>query len=360
MIKLSEKQLEARDLIDESLRPVRLVGGPGVGKTTVINNLRCRPRKVAPTNKAASLINGETVHSLLGLTVKEVGGKTVTVPTRKTPKTPLKEKVVFDEASCLPKDILEDFVIPLVPKAILVGDDAQLNPVDESIIPFIGLDMPEVKLDHVHRFDGELLEVSYDIRKCVFDDTAQFAIPKSWESKEFLDLGPDDVIIAWRNETVNYYNRQIKMHRYDTLDWVEGEHVRVGSFYERNRLATESEYIITKVGRNFSTHYEAWNITLDNGCTVPVLHDNDRAMYNEQLKTFADQQNWPAFWALKKAFCDLRPSFAITAHKSQGSTYDNVFVDYADIFANPKWNEAVRAAYVATTRARFGVRNLIK
>ena len=358
-MKLSEEQLKAVEMIDTATQPVRLIGGPGVGKSTVINHLRSRIIKVAPTNKAATLIDGMTVHKLLGLSVKEERGKVITVPTRKTPRAPILQKCVFDESSCIPKDILEKYILPLVPNAIFVGDEAQLNPVGEEKIPFIALDLPTVKLEHVHRFEGELLEVAYDLRKSIFNDEHEFAIPASWQSSEIYDLGENDIIIAWRNDTVNLYNQLIKKHRFGTTDWVVGEHVRIGTHYERLRLLTESEYTIVNVSRDFSTPYEAWKITLSDGSIVPVLHDSEKSKYKHELKKLADAQDWPSFWFLNKMFCDLRPSFAITAHKAQGSTYDNVYVDYFDIFGNNNTNEARRAAYVATTRARYSVRNLV-
>lgn len=53
---------------------------------------------------------------------------------------------------------------------------------------------------------------------------------------------------------------------------------------------------------------------------------------------------------------DLRPSFACTVTKSQGSTFDWVFIDLDDIckrIHHP--NQLARALYVAFSRARQGV-----
>ena len=55
---------------------------------------------------------------------------------------------------------------------------------------------------------------------------------------------------------------------------------------------------------------------------------------------------------------DIDYAFAITAHKSQGSTYDNVFVDLTDmiytttgaIYAD--YQQLLRKVYVACSRAR--------
>jgi superfamily I DNA/RNA helicase len=44
--------------------------------------------------------------------------------------------------------------------------------------------------------------------------------------------------------------------------------------------------------------------------------------------------------------------YFITIHKSQGSDYDNVFLDYFDLVNNPKQNERERLIYTGLTRAK--------
>lgn len=159
-MQLDAAQEEALDMIETATGPVRLLGGPGVGKTTVVNSVRTPLVKVAFNNKAAMLLGGTTIHKLLNLKLKRKGGKFVTLPTRATPRVPLNYKVAFDESSCIPREIMDKYVLPLIPKAVLVGDQAQLNPVGESTIPFMDLDIPTKELAYCHRFGGELLEVS--------------------------------------------------------------------------------------------------------------------------------------------------------------------------------------------------------
>ncbi|MCK4500468.1 AAA family ATPase [Candidatus Babeliales bacterium] len=362
MITLDAAQEEALDMIETATTPVRLIGGPGCGKSTVINHLKSRVVKVAPTNKAAMLIGGTTIHKLLSLRIQRKGSKMITVPTRNTPLVPLNYKVVIDESSCISRDIMNKYIKPLIPKAVYVGDQAQLNPVGETTIPFMGLDIPTKELDYVHRFGGELLEVAYDMRKCVFDPNAGFKVPLSWacDQDELLaKLKDEDVIVAWRNKTVNMYNRLVRMHKFGTTDWQVGEKVRIGSHFLKLELPTESEHFIERIEKGKSGGYHVWFVHLDCNKVVPVIHDGDKEEYDLMLESLASQQKWKHFYALKDSYCDLRPSYAITAHKSQGSTYDNSFVDFADIFENPTSNEAIRAAYVSTTRARHTARNLI-
>jgi ATP-dependent exoDNAse (exonuclease V) alpha subunit len=61
---------------------------------------------------------------------------------------------------------------------------------------------------------------------------------------------------------------------------------------------------------------------------------------------------WREFWQLKEAFNEIRHSYAITSHRSQGSSYRKVFVDLEDIMLNRNRQEAFRSLYVSCTRQR--------
>ncbi|WP_435607699.1 ATP-dependent DNA helicase [Pseudomonas knackmussii] len=56
-------------------------------------------------------------------------------------------------------------------------------------------------------------------------------------------------------------------------------------------------------------------------------------------------------WAIRRAFAPLRHAYAITAHKSQGSTFHTVIVDWGDLSGMRRDFEFNRALYVACTRA---------
>ena len=61
---------------------------------------------------------------------------------------------------------------------------------------------------------------------------------------------------------------------------------------------------------------------------------------------------WPAFWSFLESFHAVRHGYAITAHRAQGSTYEQVFVNSSDIFCNQNRSEAFRCLYVAATRPK--------
>ena len=360
----SKEQRAGIDLLKNTTGLRRLTGGPGVGKSTLVEHLHTELPllKTATTNKAAKIIGGTTIHKVLGLRLSRRGGKETLVTSNKTPKNPLQQNVLIDESSMLCPALM-GHVKKLIPNAILCGDDGQLNPPKCDHIPFITQPVnASVHLNKVWRFEGDILTTAYKLRDVIFGQSENCEIPAKWFDTDFentiTQIGDDDVVIAWRNKTVNRYNRIIQMAKYGTLDWVIGQRVRVGSFYSfpnGDQLPTEHEAVITGIETGAMLGLRVWKIELDEAGWVPVVHEDDRDSLNDQLALLADMQDWGKFWPLKDTFCDLRPGHAITAHKSQGSTYKNVFIDYGDIFANKNYIEAMRAAYVGTTRASNSV-----
>jgi exodeoxyribonuclease-5 len=71
---------------------------------------------------------------------------------------------------------------------------------------------------------------------------------------------------------------------------------------------------------------------------------------SEELREKAKQLSMDA-WMLKKAFAPVRHAYAVTAHKSQGSTFHTVIVDFGDLSKIRSAFDFNRALYVAATRA---------
>jgi exodeoxyribonuclease-5 len=68
----------------------------------------------------------------------------------------------------------------------------------------------------------------------------------------------------------------------------------------------------------------------------------------------ADKQRktaWATYYTFKDSFADLRSPYAGTTHKAQGSTYERVYIDLADIQRCTVASTRARLLYVALTRA---------
>ena len=60
---------------------------------------------------------------------------------------------------------------------------------------------------------------------------------------------------------------------------------------------------------------------------------------------------WKEFFRFQDNFADVNYAYAITCHKSQGSTYVNTFVINSDIDKNKRIVERNRIKYTAFTRS---------
>lgn len=100
-------------------------------------------------------------------------------------------------------------------------------------------------------------------------------------------------------------------------------------------------------------------------CTIQVVSRQDIVKYNQKLAELASvakrqtnrvlkKQAWKEFWEYKGRYADVDFGYAITAHKSQGSTYDIVVVDEKDIMGTSATSnqEKSELIYTALTRPR--------
>ena len=100
-------------------------------------------------------------------------------------------------------------------------------------------------------------------------------------------------------------------------------------------------------------------------CVIQVVSRNDIGLYNKKLQELASRakrqtnralkkQAWSDFWEYKGRYADVDFGYAITAHKSQGSTYDIVVVDEKDIMGTTATSnqEKSELIYTALTRPR--------
>jgi hypothetical protein len=222
--------------------------------------------------------------------------------------------------------------------------------------------------------------------------------------------------IAWRNKTVHLINSSVRARLYgdNPPPWVVGERVMSASSegFEGNKMHTDQEGVIVAVSATAQPHPDvASRPDLDGllvvnlriraeqlrgpgtgaaeglavgqqgtrvgECTAHCIHPDSAGELEARLRARRAQANeltyrlgqvhspelhaaaraaWIQFWSLKGAFADIRYCHAITAHRSQGSTYAEVWVDGHDILANTmNKEEALKCLYVAVSRASHTV-----
>lgn len=367
---------------------------------------RISPVFCAPTNKATKVLKALlpdekclTIYSLLGLVMEQQEDKLVLAKSRDHSESNISYNVVFlDEGSMGGSQLMpyiEESQHYDQIKYILVGDPAQLPPVGEKSSPIWKLDCPKVFLTEVQRHDNQILDLVTDIRQVVTKKmnasklrmkTNHTAKEGVWimkerefyeridiyaKAKKFFDTAK---CVAWRNDVVDHLNMRIRKTMFEpsllTSKYIEGDKIVFCTPVNANMvMATVDEEGIIKESRS---HYHSNHpdiklhelvVLKEDGklIEIQVVKDTSEDAFESLLKELAEQahrlkggprrQAWDYFWETKNSVARIKHAYAITAHRSQGSTYREVFVHATDILSNRNHNEAYKCLYTATSRA---------
>lgn len=347
-------------------------------------------RLTATTNKACesleALVTGEvvTIHSLLGLRVHtDFRNNTTTLALRKNAE-PLPNNliIIIDEASYIDHQLLS-WIFKLSPgcKLVFIGDPAQLLQISSRDAPVFAEDfgksigkVVKAKLTKVMR-QGEgspILSLATAFRETV--STGQFFqfMPDGqhiqhlsnadFEKAVLAEFGRDDwsyhqsKVLAWRNKTVDQYNRGIRQAVQGEPDLKVGDYA-VCNKYINNRncnIRTDQMVRITHLSDSDS-YYDTpgHEVVLDHQhvAFLPDSLDSRKAA----IKQATAEGNTKVLADIDNQWIDLRAAYACTVNKSQGATFDKVFIDLSDIGACSNGNTIARMLYVAVSRARHQV-----
>jgi exodeoxyribonuclease-5 len=382
-----------------------LSGFAGTGKTFLMREVIARANRsrasfafTAPTNKAAKVlraITGDacTIYSLLGLRVDNNGEVKEIVTSTKPVDLSSLDVIFVDEGSMVNKKlchILEEQAELHYVKVIFMGDIAQLPPVKEAASPIWTSDWPTSTLTKVMRHDNQILKLVTKIREVGRDFLPTIEIKGDHTNEEgvwklthkafkesiwkaatlgwFADTNKTKVI-AWRNVRVGEYNDLIRNALYGAEAvpgfYLPGERIIATApctLGDETLLATDDEAFVQSIIE--TTHpiekqYKALELkcVTETGRVIRlmVLHPHSLLDYDNDCANLAHEAKkkpalWRNFWRLKELFSSVKYAYAITAHRSQGSTYETAFVDFQDILFNRNRKEAFQCLYVACSR----------
>lgn len=393
-----------------------LQGYAGTGKTFCMRRLaadtfrQMRVAFTAPTNKATRVLQstlegslGEeglspsclTIYSLLGLYLTPSGEAKVL----KGGQSDLSDLdlVVVDEASMLSSDVIE--IIKQQAnffgvKFLFVGDPAQLPPVGEEASRVWKI-KDKVELTKVVRHDNQILTLATQLRESVVSlKLPEFKSDFSSDKTEGVWLMDDDKffrglhhytkdlsftqgrakVIAWRNASVDALNKSIRCWEFEKAfgripvqPYEPGDRIILTAPVKDSEgltlATTDSEGLISNVYKTVSPVFPEYMIFMIEAnvegmdVAIHVVHTESAKKLESDLNDLATAARnkpwlWDDFWKLKDAFHTVKLAYAITAHRSQGSSYDVVFVNTKDILANRRRKESLQCLYVACTRAR--------
>lgn len=393
-------------LISDTSKFFVLSGYAGVGKSFLIQHVQeayntciakmnqvtggAKPKQwvyTATTNKAVHSLKQavhdtevRTIHSLLGLRMRNDYKTGQTFISQIRDAELIEESIiVIDEASYIDYQVL-DYIHTTVSntsKVIFMGDATQLTPVGLNHCPVFKADYKDkYELTEVVRQTKEhpLTPLLNSFRDYILGLTQQF--PKvttcsfiqvvdtpTFEQmllKEFNSEWHSSMskVLAWRNKTVIRYNNLI----FNALN--NRNSFAIGDIVTNNHavglhLKTDAEVEITVKKTDKSLGYlgNYYIVELPSGITTGVFVPDKQSDYTRAKNKAVKEGQTKDVQVIMDTWADLRPTFASTVNKAQGSTYDKVFIDLSDFkpMVHKDPIQLARLLYVAMSRARTNV-----
>ena len=298
--------------------------------------------------------------------------------------------LVIDEASMIGEKMLKhirEHAEKQGTYVVYLGDDKQINPVKEEFSPVFMNDIPSVELTEIIR-QGEgnpIIDLSRNVYKLDFqanelnsqDEGVIYSQNRAKVVSELAKVnGTDDLkYIAWTNKNVDAVNKAVRNFIYTNPGKIElGESIIFNSPYKNVYFTNQEIKIQTlevqdiniktlfikkdPINGKPSVKEVKLKIYVANKETqaIVIIHEDSQEDYKavvKQLRANAKHKllDWTSFYEFVDKFADFKYNHALTVHKSQGSTFQTVIMDYRDIMKNTNYAERDRLIYTAITRA---------
>ncbi|MGE4397019.1 MAG: ATP-dependent RecD-like DNA helicase [Sulfurimonas sp.] len=370
-------------------KSVFLTGGAGVGKTTITREVikyyeseSKKVAKLASTGMAATLIGGQTLHSFLDLgiasSLSELEMNSKFEASKKIKKLiSSMDLIVIDEISMVSDALLDMIRLRLEQSdfkgsLLVVGDFLQLPPVvrgyKEVRFAFESdswreFDFEEVELTHVYRTDdSDFIELLSSVRDGFVDESVHNAL------NEFIKPLPQDL-----SEFTFLFGKNISasLHNKNQLEFVDSElfikeagvikhskSVKDGEierFMDDARIERELEL---KIGAPVLFTRNAWNyfngergVVVNIDATYVYVQKRDGVVV--KLETVAQSKEvWKekSVGGKKEVLQEslfsvyqypIKLAYAITIHKSQGMSIEDLIIETNEIFAPSQFYVAI-------------------
>lgn len=326
--KIYKREVLDDDDIKSLLKHGGLVHGmAGTGKSTTLKQIKEYLKEGfitgAFTHKAAKIVKGKTLHKLLGIDTKtnNIDYKLINSYVKSGVKY-----FLIDEISMIPSwmwNILSHIKQQHGFIFIGVGDWGQLPPVDEEdieldqtwVVKYI-FDTRWYELTKIWRFNEcQLLQDAYKAKMGQAIDFTRY------------DKQEHDLALCHTNDMVDAINTKWNEHCAKTKD----KQIVVDGFENTKYII----YVGLKI-MAYKTH-QGNIFTNSEELEVKSWTDNTLTLINDEKETIEIDMKYTT---------SFKPAFAMTVHKSQGSTFTRPFSIYEYKTMKPKM------LYVAITRAR--------
>ena len=369
-----------------------LTGGAGVGKTTITREIikeyedeAKKVAKLASTGMAATLIGGQTLHSFLDLGIAsdvdelERNGK---LEIKKKIKKLIHsmDLIVIDEISMVSDTLFEMISLRLRQadfkgSLLVVGDFLQLPPVvrgyGEVKFAFESQEWQEfnfskIELTHVYRTDDvEFIELLNNVRFGYIDEGIhnhlnEYIKPLPEDLSEFTFLfGKNDSAHRHNKTQLAYIDNELFVKEAQVIKHLKSaKDAEVDRFMSDARIEKELEL---KIGSPVLFTRNSWNyfngergvvVNIDASYVYVQKSDNvvvklesvaqSKAMWKE--KTIDGKKEMIEENIFSVYQFPIKLAFAITIHKSQGMSIEDLIIETNEIFAPSQF-------YVALSRS---------
>ena len=383
-------------LLTTARKELVVLGTAGTGKTALVDTfLNEWPQFVAlsggafkdvevfltaTTNKAADALSAATgretttIHSLLGLRVMSVGYRdTKLVDNGK--EVPDGCLIIIDESSFIDAKLLEKIRQKTKrSKVIFLGDPCQLKPVGSDDTPVFNAGIHTVNLTQIVRQsdDSPIQKLSRALRDHVAGDPMPSAgvdginilhLPNDEFEKSLIEdcrkgKGNSVRALAWTNQVAIGYNEMVAHALSGNPEIKLGDTAVVNKQVQKRghyKLPTDSTVYVQGLSNWRIDNNGIESREVDTGQGYVLRQARDYADVIPLIKkAYAEGQGSLADY-LENLYVDLRLMYASTVNKSQGSTYDTVYIDLNDIGKCRDKDQVRRMLYVAVSRARHKV-----
>jgi len=301
-------------------------------------------------------------------------------------------------------------------KVLLIGDPAQIPPVNRlDSLPFDIKSQSIFKIEKYifteiirQKYGHPIIEIATNVRNNLLEEqvfissqnkktklgNVQFLdfkkneeefislLHEKFTSTEFENDSDYSKVLAWTNQTVDNMNDVIRSMIFND---------QIGKLLPREKIIMDTPWVVNdKVIFNNNDELEVKQFTIRqlnvpsmvtmkyydttvikktyDGKTIQdnikVIHEDSELAYENQLDllkkiakkeqqgTFNARKKWIKYYENLNIFAHIKYNYALTCHKSQGSTYKNVFLLNFDVDFNNRIRERNRIKYTAITRPK--------
>lgn len=349
-----------------------------------------------------------TIHSFLGLKlVNEKNRQVLKLDPRAANKNLMVDVLIIDECSMISTELFEYIMEQAyrVRRALIfIGDSAQLPPVEtegtqaSNLSPSFDI-TEKYQLTEVLRqaMDNPIISVATSIRQCIGTQndplpfltritdngnivhvpdeevflSTYFAHVEANSVSQLYQNVTDNKVLAYTNKRVQEVNMYVRYNLFPDAEdeFVPGEPIVVESRTENCPYMVQEMISCPELTREMFMGIQCWQLRTTDGDYMLAVGPHSRIAFENMLEKLVRDINlknvenpltkrpytWQDYYAIKERVNILNYPYATTTHKSQGSTFDNIWLDI-DFIRNIQDNDTkCRILYTAMTRPRFNI-----